>query len=226
MFPGSGLAKKPPRALMTAELVETSRLFARMNAAIDPAWAEPIAGDLVKRTYGEPRWEQRQGAAVADERVTLFGVPIVEKRRIQYARLNPAHARDLFLEHALLAGEWQREVGRDPLYEFDRANRRLRTELDEDAERTRSRPVDEQAILDFYDDRVPADVTDVRRFETWWRDDAGGGARPPHDAPRGPARRGGRSRRSTSATSRRPGSRATSASGSPTGSRPAPPTTG
>ena len=169
VFPGSGLAKKPPRALMTAELVETSRLFARMNAAIDPTWAEPIAGDLVKRTYGEPRWEQRQGAAVADERVTLFGVPIVEKRRIQYARLNPAHARDLLLEHAMLAGEWQREVGRDPLYEFDRVNRRLRTDLDDDAERTRSRPVDEQTILDFYDDRVPADVTDVRRFETWWR---------------------------------------------------------
>jgi ATP-dependent helicase HrpA len=169
VFPGSGLAKRPPRALMTAELVETSRLFARMNAAIDPAWAEPIAGDLVKRAYGEPRWEQKQGAAVADERVTLFGVPIVEKRRIQYARLNPAHARDLFLEHALLGGEWQREVGRDPLYAFDRANRRLRTELDDDAERTRSRPVDEQAIVDFYDDRVPADVTDVRRFETWWR---------------------------------------------------------
>jgi ATP-dependent helicase HrpA len=170
VFPGSGLAKKPPRAVMTAELVETSRLFARMNAAIDPAWAEPIAGDLVKRAYGEPRWEQRQGAAVADERVTLFGVPIVEKRRIQYARLNPEHARDLLLEHALLGGEWQREVGRDPLYEFDRLNRRLRTEIDDDAERTRSRPVDEQRILDFYDDRVPADVSDVRRFETWWRE--------------------------------------------------------
>jgi ATP-dependent helicase HrpA len=170
IFPGSSLVKKPPRALMSAELVETSRLFARMNAAIDPAWAEPIAGDLVKRSYGEPRWEQRQGAAVADERVTLFGVPIVEKRRIQYSRLNPAHARDLFLEHALLGGEWSREVQRDPLYEFDRANRRLRTELDEDAERTRSRAVDEQRILDFYDDRIPADVTDVRRFETWWRE--------------------------------------------------------
>ncbi|WP_375387737.1 ATP-dependent RNA helicase HrpA [uncultured Amnibacterium sp.] len=170
VFPGSGLAKKPPRALMSAELVETSRLFARMNAAIDPAWAEPIAGDLVKRTYGEPRWEQRQGAAVADERVTLFGVPIVEKRRIQWSRLNPEHARDLLLEHALLGGEWQREVGRDPLYEFDRANRRLRKDLDEEAERTRSRPVDEDRILDFYDDRVPADVTDVRRFETWWRE--------------------------------------------------------
>ncbi|WP_199706371.1 ATP-dependent RNA helicase HrpA [Amnibacterium setariae] len=167
VFPGSSLAKRPPRALMSAELVETSRLFARMNAAIDPAWAEPIAGDLVKRTYGEPRWEQRQGSAVADERVTLFGVPIVEKRRVQYARLNPAHARDLFLEHALLGGEWAPPPG--ALSEFDRANRRLRAELDEEAERTRSRPVDDQRIVDFYDDRVPADVTDVRRFETWWR---------------------------------------------------------
>ena len=169
VFPGSGLAKRPPRALMTAELVETSRLFARVNAAIDPAWAEPIAGDLVKRAYGEPRWEQRQGAAVADERVTLFGVPIVEKRRVQYARLDPAHARDLLLEHALVGGEWPNETKQDRLYDFDRANRRLIAELDDEAERLRRPAVDEQAVQDFYDDRVPADVTDVRRFETWWR---------------------------------------------------------
>ncbi len=170
VFPGSGLAKRPPRALMTAELTETSRLFARVNAAIDPAWAEPIAGDLVKRAYGEPRWEQKQGAAVADERVTLFGVPIVEKRRVQYARLNPAHARGLFLEHALLTGEWPHDTRADRVYDFDRANRRLRTELDEEAERTRRPAIDEQRIVDFYDDRVPADVTDVRRFEAWWRE--------------------------------------------------------
>lgn len=169
VFPGSHLARKPPPALMSAELVETSRLFARMNAAIDPAWAEPIAGDLVKRSHGEPHWEQRQGAAVVHERVTLFGVPIVEQRRVQLARLDPARARDLFLEHALLAGEWPRETARDRLFDFDRANRRLHAELDEEAERTRRPPVDEQRILDFYDDRVPADVTDVRRFETWWR---------------------------------------------------------
>ncbi len=169
VFPGSVLAKRPPRAVMTAELVETSRLFARMNAAIDPAWAEPIAGDLVKRAYGEPRWEQKQGAAVADERVTLFGVPIVEKRRVQYARLNPAHARDLFLEHAMVAGEWPQATAGNRLYDFERTNRRLVRELDDEAERRRSQPVDEQAVQDFYDDRVPADVTDVRRFEVWWR---------------------------------------------------------
>jgi ATP-dependent helicase HrpA len=170
VFPGSALAKRPPPALMSAELVETSRLFARMNAAIDPAWAEAIAGDLVKRTVGDPRWEQRQGAAVADERVTLFGVPIVEKRRIQYARVDPVHARDLLLEHAFLEGEWPRETARDRAYDFDRANRRLRRELDEEAERTRRPPVDEQRIIEFYDARIPAEVHSVREFEAWWRE--------------------------------------------------------
>ncbi|HEY8317662.1 MAG TPA: ATP-dependent RNA helicase HrpA [Amnibacterium sp.] len=170
VFPGSALAKKPPAALMSAELVETSRLFARMNAAIDPAWAEAIAGDLVKRTVGDPRWEQRQGAAVADERVTLFGVPIVEKRRIQYARVDPVHARDLLLEHAFLEGEWPGETARDRAYDFDRANRRLRREVDEEAERTRRPPIDEQRIVEFYDARIPAEVRSVREFEAWWRD--------------------------------------------------------
>ncbi|MGN6742464.1 MAG: ATP-dependent RNA helicase HrpA [Amnibacterium sp.] len=170
VFPGSALAKRPPRALMSAELVETSRLFARMNAAIDPAWAEALAGDLVKRSVGDPRWEQRQGAAVADERVTLFGVPIVEKRRIQYARVDSVHARDLLLDHAFLQGEWPRETARDRAYDFDRANRRLRRELDEEAERTRRPFVDEQRVIDFYDARIPADVRTVREFETWWRD--------------------------------------------------------
>ena len=82
LFPGSALFKKQPAAVMSAELVETSRLFARMNAAIDPAWAEPIAGDLVKRTYGEPHWEKKQGSAIAIERVTLYGVPIIVNRRV------------------------------------------------------------------------------------------------------------------------------------------------
>ncbi|MCU1472315.1 ATP-dependent RNA helicase HrpA [Amnibacterium sp.] len=170
VFPGSALAKRPPAAIMSAELVETSRLFARMNAAVDPAWAEPIAGDLVKRTVGDPRWEQRQGAAVADERVTLFGVPIVEKRRIQYARVDPVHARDLLLEHAFLEGEWPRETARDRAYDFDRANRRLRREIDDEAERTRRPPVDEQRVIEFYDARIPAEVHSVREFEAWWRD--------------------------------------------------------
>ncbi|HXR43349.1 MAG TPA: DUF3418 domain-containing protein, partial [Pseudolysinimonas sp.] len=171
IFPGSSLAKKPPAAVMAAELVETSRLFARTVAVIDPAWAEPLAGDLVKRSYGEPRWEKRQGSAVADERVTLYGVPIVPKRRIQLARIDPEQARELFIRHALVDGDWPHDVSKNGLYAFDRDNRALRAELGEVEERTRRRDilVDDEAVVDFYDRRVPAEVTDVRRFETWWK---------------------------------------------------------
>ena len=98
LFPGSALAKKQPNAVMSAELVETSRLFARMNAAIDPAWAEPLAGDLCKRSYSEPHWEKKQGAVVAYERVTLYGVPIVARRRVQFSRVDQAYARELFIQ--------------------------------------------------------------------------------------------------------------------------------
>ncbi|WP_156109669.1 DUF3418 domain-containing protein, partial [Cryobacterium sp. MLB-32] len=108
LFPGSTLAKKQPQAVMSAELVETSRLFARMNAVVDPAWAEPLAGDLCKRSYSEPHWEMKQGAAVVYERVTLYGVPIVPRRRVQFSRIDPAYARELFIRHALVEGEWDR----------------------------------------------------------------------------------------------------------------------
>ena len=109
VFPGSGLAKKTPEAVMAAELVETSRLFARTVAAIDPAWAEPLAGDLAKRTYSEPHWEKKQGSGVAYERVTLFGLPIVVRRRVQLARIDPVEARELFLRNALVEGDWPYE---------------------------------------------------------------------------------------------------------------------
>jgi ATP-dependent helicase HrpA len=171
IFPGSSLAKKPPTAVMAAELVETSRLFARTVAAIDPAWAEQLAGDLVKRAYSEPRWEKRQGSAVADERVTLYGVPIVAKRRIQLGRIDPEQARDLLIRHALVAGEWPYDISRNGLYAFDRENRALRAELGELEERARRRDIlsGDEALVDFYDARIPADVTDVRSFERWWK---------------------------------------------------------
>jgi ATP-dependent helicase HrpA len=150
IFPGSTLAKKQPAAVMSAELVETSRLFARMNAAIDPAWAEALAGDLAKRSYSEPRWEKKQGSVVADERVTLYGLPIVAKRRIQFSRIDPAYARDLFIRNALVDGDW--DLGRIDrrLTAFDRANRALRQELAEIEERTRRRDIlfDDEAIVD------------------------------------------------------------------------------
>jgi ATP-dependent helicase HrpA len=171
VFPGSALFKKQPAALMSAELVETSRLFARMNAAIDPAWAEPIAGDLVKRSYGEPHWEKKQGSAVAYERVTLYGVPIIVNRRVQFARIDAPWARDLFIRSALVDGEWDLERIDKRLSQFDRDNRALRAELASLEERSRRRDIlyDDEAIFDFYNSRIPADVATSRSFETWWR---------------------------------------------------------
>lgn len=172
LFPGSGLAKKQPDAVMAAELVETSRLFARTVAVIDPAWAEPHAGDLAKRQYSEPRWEKRQGAAVVDEKVTLFGVPIIPRRRAQLARLDPALARELFIRHALVEGEWDTTRLDKRLTAFIRDNARVRRELEQLEERSRRRDIllDDEKIVEFFEQRIPADVTDVRRFERWWRD--------------------------------------------------------
>jgi ATP-dependent helicase HrpA len=165
IFPGSTLAKKQPNAVMSAELVETSRLFARMNAAIDPAWAEPIAGDLCKHSYSEPHWEKNQGAVVAYERVTLYGVPIIPRRRVQYSRIDQELSRELFIRHALVDGEW------DSQQAFDRANKKLRAELRELEERTRRRDIlnDDESVFEFYDRRLPSDVVSTRSFEGWWR---------------------------------------------------------
>jgi len=171
VFPGSALAKKQPAELMSAELVETSRLFARTNAAIDLSWAEPIAGDLVKRSYSEPHWEKKQGSAVAWERVTLYGVPIVARRRAQFAKVDPAYARELFIRHALVDGDWDLDRIDTRVSAFDRANRALRNELAELEERTRRRDLlyDDEAVFDFYQRRIPAEITSQRLFETWWR---------------------------------------------------------
>lgn len=165
LFPGSVLAKKPPEFVMSVELVETSRLFARGNAVVQPEWAEELAGPLAKRQVSEPRWEKTQGAAVAYERVTLFGVSIVERRRIQYARVDQEHARELFIRHALVEGDW------DSPQAFDRANRQLRRELEQLEERSRRRDIiaEDDAIYDFYDERIPADVVSTRSFEGWWK---------------------------------------------------------
>ena len=165
IFPGSALAKKPPAAVMSAELVETSRLFARMNAAIDPEWAEKLAGDLCKRQYSEPHWEKSQGAVVGYERVTLYGVPIVASRRMQFARIDAGYCRELFIRHALVSGEW------DSKQAFDRANRALIKELEDLAERSRKPQLvpDEEDMFRFYDARVPAHVVSTRSFEGWWK---------------------------------------------------------
>ncbi|MGC5170717.1 ATP-dependent RNA helicase HrpA [Microbacterium sp. DT81.1] len=172
IFPGSGLKKQKPHAVMAGELVETSRLYARTVAAIDPAWAEALAGDLAKTQVSEPHWSKDAGAAVAFEKVTLFGVELVPRRRIQFARIDRAGARELFLRHALVEGDW--ELSRLPanLTAFVRANHELRRRLEKVEERERRRDilVGDEAVFDFYHARIPADVFDVRSFERWWRD--------------------------------------------------------
>ncbi|QKJ25983.1 ATP-dependent RNA helicase HrpA [Aquiluna borgnonia] len=165
VFPGSALAKKPPAAIMSAELVETSQLFARMNASIDPAWVESLAAELCNRSISDPHWEKSQGAAIATERVTIFGLTLVAARKVQYSRHDALHARELFIRHALVAGEWDSKQG------FERENRKLLEQLESEAERARRPDLipDEEDQFRFFNNRVPLDVFSTRSFEGWWR---------------------------------------------------------
>ncbi|WP_369826233.1 ATP-dependent RNA helicase HrpA [Cellulomonas sp. PSBB021] len=165
IFPGSGLARKPPAWVMAAELVETSRLWARDTARIDPAWAEELGAHLVKRTYSDPAWSTKQGAAMCTERVLLYGLPVVAGRRVLYAKVDPEAARELFVRHALVQGEWTTH------HQFFHENRRLLAEASELAARARRADLlaDEDALFDFYDERVPADVVSARHFDQWWK---------------------------------------------------------
>jgi ATP-dependent helicase HrpA len=165
IFPGSPLAKKNPRWVMAAELVETSRLFARTVARIMPEWIEPLAGHLVKRTYSEPHWSRKRGSAVAVERVTLHGVPIVVDRHVDYGRIDPEVSRELFIRHALVEGDW------DTRHPFFTTNRALLEDVEELETRARRRDlsVDEDTLVAFYDARIPPDVVSGRHFDTWWK---------------------------------------------------------
>ncbi|MGK8523240.1 ATP-dependent RNA helicase HrpA [Nocardia asteroides] len=165
IFPGSSLAKKPPRWVMAAELVETSRLWGRMAAKVEPEWAERLAGDLVKRTYSEPHWSAKRGAARAYERVTLYGIPLVTGRPVDYGRIDPELSRELFIRHALVQGEWQTR------HEFFHRNRALLDDVADLEHRARRRDilVDDEVLFDFYDKRLPADIVSVRHFDSWWR---------------------------------------------------------
>ncbi|MFF3643123.1 ATP-dependent RNA helicase HrpA [Streptomyces sp. NPDC002564] len=165
VFPGSALFKKPPRYIMSAELVETSRLWARVNARIEPEWVEPLAQHLVKRTYSEPHWEKDQAAVMAVEKVTLYGVPIVTDRKVNYGRIDPEVSRDLFIRNALVEGDWRTH------HKFFAANRRLLTEVEELEHRARRRDilVDDETLFDFYDQRVPEHVVSGAHFDSWWK---------------------------------------------------------
>ncbi|WP_424347555.1 ATP-dependent RNA helicase HrpA [Kocuria sp. CH-021] len=165
VFPGSNLFKRSPDWIMSAELVETSRLWARVNAAIDPLWAEELAPHLVKRSVSEPHWSRAQGSVMAYEKVTLYGVPVVAQRRINFWRVDPALARELFLRHALVEGDWQTR------HRFFARNRKRLAEVEELENRLRRKDlrVDDEALFEFYDARIPASVVSARHFDAWWK---------------------------------------------------------
>ncbi|WP_327402958.1 ATP-dependent RNA helicase HrpA [Streptomyces sp. NBC_01288] len=165
IFPGSALFKKTPRFVMSAELVETSRLWARVNAKIEPEWVEPLAGHLLKRTYSEPHWEKDQAAVMAFEKVTLYGVPIIAQRKVNYGRIDPEASRELFIRNALVEGDWRTH------HKFFADNRRLLTEVEELEHRARRRDilVDDETLYDFYDQRVPEHVVSGAHFDSWWK---------------------------------------------------------
>lgn len=165
LAPGSVLTKKPPRWVVVADLVETSRLFGRIAARIEPQSVERIAADLVQRTYSEPHWDAERGAVLAFERVTLYGLPLVPRRRVAYSHVDPELARELFIRHALVEGDWQSK------HHFLRDNARLLQELSEleDKARRRDLLVSDDEIYALYAGRIPAEAVSARHFDAWWR---------------------------------------------------------
>lgn len=165
LAPGSALTKRPPRWVVVAELVETSRLYGRTAARIQPEVVERVAGDLVQRTYSEPHWDAERAEVMAYERVTLYGLALVARRRVGYARIEPVVARELFIRHALVEGDWHTR------HHFFADNARLRAELEELEERARRRDlvVGDDEIYALYDARIPADVVSARHFDAWWK---------------------------------------------------------
>jgi len=165
IFPGSGLFKKPPKWTMVAELVETSRLWGRIAARIEPEWIEPLAQHLIKRSYSELHWEKGQGAVMASEKVTLYGLPIVAARKVNYGPIDPVLSRELFIRHALVEGDWQTR------HAFFRANLKLREEVEELEHKSRRRDilVDDETLFTFYDQRIPHEVISARHFDSWWK---------------------------------------------------------
>ncbi|NYG56893.1 ATP-dependent RNA helicase HrpA [Nocardioides perillae] len=169
IFPGSGLHRKNPPFVMAGELVETSRLWGRQVAAVQPEWAERLGAHLVKRSFSEPHWSTKRAAVMARERVTLYGVTLVADRLVNYGRVDAPLARELFIRHALVQGEWSALAsGR---LRFHRRNQALLAEAEELEHRARRRDivVDEQTLFDFYDARVGPEVVSGAHFEQWWK---------------------------------------------------------
>jgi len=165
IFPGSALAKKSPKWLMSAELVETSRLFARMNARIDPLWIEPLAQHLIKRHYSEPHWEKKQGAVMAFEQITLYGLTIVNKRKINFKTIEPMTCRDIFIREALVNGDsFIKE-------KFLKDNQALVNSIEALEQKARRKDflIDEQQLVDFYAQKLPETIVCQASFLAWWQ---------------------------------------------------------
>jgi ATP-dependent helicase HrpA len=171
--PGSSLFRRQPDWVMAAELVETTRLWARTVAGVDPAWIEEAGDHLLRRSYSEPHWEARQGQVVAIERATLYGLPVVTDRKVPYGRIDPEVARELFIRRALVEGDW------DTRHAFVRRNAEAVAEVERLEEKARRRDllVDDEVVFAHYDQRIPADVTSAAHFDAWWRK---AGKRAPH----------------------------------------------
>ena len=165
IFPGSRVAKTAPKWLVAAEVVETSRVFARMVARIEPEWIEPLAGHVVKRNYFEPHWERKRAQVIGFEKITLYGLDIVPRRRIVYSKIDPVESRTLFIRRALVEGDFQTKAP------FILRNQELLESVEELERKTRRRDllVDDEVLADFYDQRLPADVVSGRHFERWWK---------------------------------------------------------
>jgi ATP-dependent helicase HrpA len=167
LWPGSVLGRRQPDWVMVAELVETSRLWGRTAARIDPSWIEPLAEHLVRRMYDDPYWDRRRGSVVAKERVTLYGLPIVDGRKVAYGRIDPVAAREVFIRKALVERDWQTR------HAFFAENGRALEEVEalEDRVRRRGILVADQVLYDFFDARIPERVVSATEFDRWWREE-------------------------------------------------------
>jgi len=165
IFPGSSLFKKSPKWVMSAELVETSKLYARMNARINVEWIVPLAQHLVKKSYSEPHWEKKQGAVIAYEQQTLFGLILVARKRTVYSQIDVPLCRELFIREALV----NQELGSNE--DFLAHNQNLVEEIHklENKARRRDILVDEDELFTFYDERIPADVNTRVAFIKWYK---------------------------------------------------------
>ncbi len=173
IFPGSVLKKAKPKWVVAAELTETTKLYGRCTAKIEPNWLEKIAGDLCKKHYFDPHWEKQSAQVTAFERVTLYGLTVIPKRRVHYGAINPKEAREIFIRAALVAGEYETQA---PFFEH---NRNLVAAVEELEHKARRQDVlvDEREIFDFYDALIPNDICNGAAFEQWRRQEEQGNPR-------------------------------------------------